>query len=59
VSQSRKNKIAAHYFVNEPVIERSMRDAIALGAFLTPASQGAPKNAPTKRWLQIVSRLVV
>jgi hypothetical protein len=35
---------AAQYFVNErsSVIERSMQDANALAALLTPALQGAP-----------------
>jgi hypothetical protein len=37
--QSRKNQAAAQYFVNEPVIERSMQGANALGTFPTPATQ--------------------
>jgi hypothetical protein len=55
--QSRKNQAAAQYFVNEPVIERIMQDANALGAFLTPALQGAPKiwlpPRDSKRFLAI------
>jgi hypothetical protein len=47
-------EVAAHYFVNEPVIERSIRDAIALGVFPTPLPGALLGLGVLRRRIQLI-----